>query len=134
MRNSLFMNCFNHQDIPAVCFCGTCAKGLCQNCMQPCTGKFACSEVCAEYLEKITKINEYALKIYGLDKPDKPKKLGMHTAILYLGLGIPTLSYSIYELSTHEFLLKEPIFWFLFTMGSIFTTFGYKTYKDGIRL
>lgn len=128
------MNCFNHQSVPAVCSCGTCAKGLCQNCMQPCAGKFVCSEVCAENWEKLAKMNEKALKIYGLDKPGKPKKLGMRTATLYLGIGIPAISYSIYEIVNHEFLLKEPVFWFLFAMGSIFTIFGYKTYKDGIRL
>jgi hypothetical protein len=128
------MNCFNHQNVPAVCSCGTCAKGLCQNCMQPCCGKFVCSETCGEYSEKITKMNEKALKIYGLDKPGKPKRLGMRTAILYLGIGIPALVYSIYEIANHEFLLKEPAFWFLLAMGSIFTTFGYKTYKDGIML
>ncbi len=128
------MNCFNHQDIPAVCSCGTCAKGLCQNCMQPCSGKFFCSKVCAENWEKLSKMNDKALKIYGLDKPGKARRLGLRTSILYLCIGIPALSYSVYEAVTHGFLLKEPIWWFLFILGSVFTTFGYKTYKDGIRL
>ncbi len=130
------MNCFNHQDITAVCSCGTCAKGLCQNCMQPCSGKFACSKDCAENWDKLAKMNEKALKIYGLDKPgNKPSKMGSRAALFNISLGLLFLGFGIYDffygagsygLGSYSGLLSA--------IGLASIVYGYKTYKDGIRL
>lgn len=127
------MNCFNHQDIPAVCSCGICAKGLCQNCMQPCSGKFVCSEACAENWEKLNKMNKRALEIYGLDKPgNKPRKLGAHAALFNIVTGVIFLGYGVYD-----FFLGagscgyEAFSAFASALGLASIAYGYKIYKDG---
>ena len=127
------MNCFNHQDVPAVCACGTCAKGLCQNCMQPCSGKFICSNVCAENWEKLAKMNEKALKIYGLDKlENKPKTIGARAGLFNISLGLPFLAYGIYDLFFNTWQWQSGAL--LSVLGLVLTIFGYKTYKDGVSL
>ena len=127
------MNCFNHQDVPAVCSCGTCAKGLCQNCMQPCSGKFVCSNPCDENWEKLAKMNERALKIYGLDKPgSKSRTTGSRFAMFYISAGLPFLAYGIYDLFFNTWQWQSGALFSV--LGLVFTVFGYKTYKDGIKL
>lgn len=130
------MNCFNHQDIPAVCSCGSCAKGLCRNCMQACCGKFVCSNDCAENWEKLDKMNKRALKIYGLDESGKkPKATIARPGFLHLALGLLFFGYGLYDFflglgsyGVSSYSCFSAIF------GLIFLIYGYKTYKDGIKL
>ena len=128
------MQCFNHQDSPAVCACAVCFKGMCQNCMQPSAERFVCSPACDEYHQKISKINNASIKIYGFDKPRKHRRLGFRTAIMYLCFGIPALFFSVYEAINHSYILETSSFWFLIFVGLAFTILGFRTYKHGIRL
>ena len=125
------MHCFAHQELPAVCACAFCLKGLCQHCMQPSDDRFVCSSACADQLAKITKINKYAMSIYGIDKPDGNHKIGARTAILYLALGMTFLGYGAY-LGAH--FSDWGIASFMSVAGLIFLIQGYKTYKRGLRL
>ena len=125
------MNCFTHQNIPAVCACGTCLKGLCQNCMQHSNDKFVCSQACAEYLEKITKLNKYAMSIYGIDKNEGSRKLGFRTAMLHLALGVSFLGLGVYSLVHFS---DWGLTCFALAAGLIFSVQGYKTYKRGLKL
>ena len=38
------MNCVNHSDAPAVAYCRTCGKALCEVCRQPAQGTIYCAE------------------------------------------------------------------------------------------
>lgn len=38
------MNCLNHPDVPAVAFCRTCGKALCEACRQPAQGTIFCAD------------------------------------------------------------------------------------------
>src|ERR1700680_4470008 len=38
------MNCLNHPDIPAVAFCRSCGKPLCEECKRPVQGTVFCAE------------------------------------------------------------------------------------------
>lgn len=127
------MNCFNHQDIPAVCSCGSCAKGLCQNCMQACCGKFVCSNDCAENWEKLDKMNKKALKIYGLDEPgSKPRKFGASAALFNIVTGLIFFGYGVYDFFLGIGLYGFSAFSiFASALGLASITYGYKTYKDG---
>ena len=125
------MHCFNHQESSAVCACAICLKGLCQNCMQPSDDRFICSQGCAEHLQKITKLNKYAISIYGLDKPEGSKKVGWRTAIFHSTLGVTFLGYGAF-LGMH--FSDWGIASFMSVGGLIFLVQGYKTYKRGLRL
>lgn len=128
------MHCFNHQEIPAVCACASCFKGLCESCMQPSDRQFCCSESCNQRCQQITKLNDATLKIYRLDELGKPGKIGFGQAILHLCIGVPFLGYSIFEVVEYNSIWKTPFWWVMLIIGISFTIFGIKTYKDGPKL
>ncbi len=125
------MKCFNHQKTSAVCACGVCFKGLCNDCMQPIDDKFVCSTVCAERLQKITKLNNYAMSVYGIDKSNGSKKVGMRTAMLHFALGITFIGFGAYS-AVH--FGDWGLTCFTAVSGLIFVVQAYKTYKRGLRL
>ena len=125
------MHCFNHQKSSAFCACGVCFKGLCNECMQPMDDKFVCSPVCAQQLQKITELNNYAISIYGIDKPEGQQKVGRQTAILHLAISLPFLGCGAYlGLEYNDIVLGS----FMIIPGIILFFNGYKTYKRGLRL
>jgi hypothetical protein len=99
--------------------------------MQPSDDKFVCSSACAERLHKITRLNNYAMSIYGIDKPEGSQKIGLRTAILHLALGATFLGYGIYSATQFcDWGLTS----FMGIAGLIFLVQGYRTYKRGLML
>jgi len=125
------MHCFNHQKTSAVCACGVCLKGLCKECMQPADDKFVCSLTCAQQLQKITKLNNYAMSVYGINKSGGSQKVGMRTAMLHLTMGVTFLGFGAY---TAVDIGDWGLTFFTAMLGLIFVVQGYKTYKRGLRL
>lgn len=125
------MHCFNHQKTSAVCACGVCLKGLCKECMQPADDKFVCSLTCAQQLQKITKLNNYAMSVYGINKSGGPQKVGVRTAMLHFALGITFIGFGAYS-AVH--FGDWGLTCFASAVGLIFVVQAYKTYKRGLRL
>ena len=98
--------------------------------MQPSEDKFVCSAGCAEQLQKITKLNKYAMSIYGLDK-NGSYKVGLRTAILHASIGATFLGLGLYSAMNY---VDWGITGFMSILGLIFILQGYKTYKRGLRL
>ena len=125
------MHCFNHHESVAVCSCGTCFKGLCQNCMQSCADKFVCSQICAERLQKITKMNDIAISIYGVDKNVKWQKPGLQSVIFDLAFAAVLLGYGIYSVLHYE---EWSMFYYMMPMSLVFISKGLWTYTKGLRV
>ena len=53
--------------------------------MQPIDDKFVCSTVCAQRLQKITKLNNYAMSVYGIDKSKGSQKVGLRSHVCPAG-------------------------------------------------
>ena|SRR6266446_2205750 len=47
------MNCYNHQERPAVGMCMNCGRGLCPDCVKRVVGRTSCAGSCAEELREI---------------------------------------------------------------------------------
>ena len=125
------MHCFNHQKTSAVCACGVCLKGLCDECMQPTDEKFVCSPACAQHLQKITRLNNYVMSVYGINKSGGPQKVGMRTVMLHFALGLTFIGFGAYS-AVH--FGDWGLTCFTAITGLIFVVQGYKTYKRGLRL
>ena len=57
------MNCFNHQDRPAVCICRSCAKALCPECLTELQNGNACTNSCEERVDLINQMIDNNNKI-----------------------------------------------------------------------
>jgi hypothetical protein len=47
------MNCYNHQNVPAVAICKNCNKGLCPECLTEVENGIACTATCIEEVKSI---------------------------------------------------------------------------------
>jgi hypothetical protein len=99
--------------------------------MQPVDDKFVCSPACAQRLQKITKLNNYAMSVYGINKSEGPQKVGMRTGLLHFALGATFFGFGVYSV-IHIGDWGVACFTTLF--GLIFVVQGYKTCKRGLRL
>ncbi len=50
------MNCFNHQDKPAVALCKSCGKALCGDCLAELSNGIACKGSCEDRVNLINRI------------------------------------------------------------------------------
>jgi hypothetical protein len=99
--------------------------------MQATDDKFVCSTVCAQRLQKITKLNNYAMSVYGIDKSKGSQKVGVRTAMLHFALGITFIGFGAYS-AVH--FGDWGLTCFASAVGLIFVVQAYKTYKRGLRL
>jgi hypothetical protein len=98
------MQCFHHIDTPSVCACNTCFKGLCQTCAaQFSTETYsACSQNCKQSIEKIQKINQYAIQLYGITDTPTPQKAGLKLGLMDMVIGLVFLAFGAYFLASFE--------------------------------
>ncbi len=50
------MNCFNHDDVPAVGMCKSCGKGICRECLKEIPDGLACKGTCVDRSVMINRI------------------------------------------------------------------------------
>jgi len=77
------MNCFNHQDIPAVGLCKSCSKGLCADCAIDLDHGIACKNNHEEQDKALDMIITKNTKIYS-----SASKNTLITPVFYLFMGL----------------------------------------------
>ncbi len=60
------MECFSHQNVPAVGLCKSCGKGVCRSCAIPVDRGLACSEQCRPVAEALSKLQVASINNVGL--------------------------------------------------------------------
>ena len=84
------MNCYNHQDRPAVGICKNCNKGLCRDCAVDVGNGLACKDSCEEEVRAINDMTERGKTAY-----HKASKAHNRNAIIYGLMGSVFLFWGI---------------------------------------
>lgn len=108
------MNCYNHQNTPAVGICKHCNKGICPTCLTDLGDGIACTASCIEQVEMINALIER-------NKKTQSTIIGSRnsTGLLYIAMGV--------------LMLIVPILWFknldpfLIGMGVLCLAYGIYT-------
>lgn len=112
------MNCYNHNEIPAVGICKHCNKGICPDCLSDTGDGLACKGHCLEEVNMINKLINHNKKVVK-GTPGNWTSSG----ILYLVMG------SIFILTTVFYLRKIDLF--LSAMGLLFMAYGIYVLNKG---
>ena len=118
------MNCFRHQDQPAIAVCKNCGKAACADCANDTGQGIACSDACVVELQQHYQLDQRLKQSFGIGrKPPMPA-----TVLTYAMFGIILLGVAIYLSYT------RPGFDFLtFSMSAVFFVMAgasYKRYRD----
>lgn len=105
------MNCFYHQEVPAVGICKSCSKGLCAECASDLGHGIACKGKHEEKVEAVNMIIEKNTKVYG-----SASKNSIISPIFYLFMG--------FVFSGYGYFSKGGITDLPFVLGIGFLVFG----------
>lgn len=110
------MNCFNHNNNPAVGVCKCCYRGLCRECASDLGHGIACKGKHETEVTSINMIIENNAKVYV-----SAAKNSSLTPILYLFMGFVFSGYALFSQSNASY--------FLMIMGCGFIIFGIITWQ-----
>jgi hypothetical protein len=114
------MQCFNHNDIPAVAICLSCGKALCKSCCIDVADYIVCSDICKSRVIKQMSIKEKGPRNYLF-----LSKLMIFCGILFAIVGIYHLS--IFD----KYFLRSGIFMCVMAILSfVFARYLKKSYKN----
>ena len=115
------MECFAHQDSPAVGICKSCGKAVCRSCTQDLGFAIACSKVCAEEAAALNEMNQRAKRIYGIGAAPRKLPSGVIMwglfAVFFTGFGI------------YQSLQKHEPDWFLLIFGCMSAAIAVMVYR-----
>ncbi len=111
------MNCFTHQDTPAVAICRNCGKGLCGACALDSPAGVSCGGECAQWAEVL----HLSVRRYKGAARQQSRSTWM-SVFLFGGVGIVMLMIVAEHL--RESLPFDSTTQFLALLGALFLAFG----------
>lgn len=81
------MNCYTHNENPAIGICKACGRGVCMSCpnVSATATDLSCSDACAERVKAYDEINEKAELLYGIGRhKNNQPKIPTMTAIMFI--------------------------------------------------
>jgi hypothetical protein len=109
------MNCFEHENSPALGTCKTCSKGICKLCARIEESGIFCSDKCAAAGASLHSMNQRALKIYGIGQSKTPLGTGV---VIYAVMGAVFLG--VAAVPFLRFGTFDEADWFALAMGVAF--------------
>jgi hypothetical protein len=118
------LNCFSHQDQPAVAVCKNCGKAVCASCCDDTGQGIACSETCVTELQQHYLLEQRLKQSFGIGrKPPMPA-----TVLTYAMFGVILLGVAVYLSYS-----RPGIDVLTFSMSAVFFVMAgasYKRYRD----
>ena len=88
------MNCFSHQDSPAIGICKACQKAVCASCTIDTGRGLACSDDCREEVLALNLMTDRGKRIYGIGQSSRLPPTGV---LLFAFFGLIFSADSLYR-------------------------------------
>ena len=87
------MNCFRHEGTVAVGVCKTCGRAVGRCCAREAVSGISCSEACASEAAAIWKMNQKALRLYGIGEGKRANRLN-HAIMFWVLPGLAFVGFA----------------------------------------